>query len=256
MQSEEPADWLELFLTDQIMSEIVRQTNIYASNSMTLAEMTAAQRRKAWKDVTLSELKDFFGLIFLTGLIHKPELSDYWTTDEALATPYFGKVMSRNRFKAILRYLHCNDSQDADDRMWKVRPILNYLAAKWKEMYQPSQNISIDEGTLLFRGRLSFRTYNPNKPCRYGIRSFILACSETAYCHSLQPYCGEYSSLLDTVTGLLGDLAGHGYILFMDNFYNSVALSEHLLELKTHTCGTIRGNRGPPPKSSRLLLPP
>ena len=33
---------------------------------------------------------------------------------------------------------------------------------------QPSQNVSIDEGTLLWRGRLSFRVDNPQKPVRYG----------------------------------------------------------------------------------------
>ena len=89
---------------------------------------------------------------------------------------------------------------------------------------------------------------------RYGIRSYILACSKTAYCHNLQPYCGTYCSLLDTVTSLLGDLAGKGHVLFMDNFYNSVGLCEHLLELETHTCGTIRGNRGLPPEIQQASL--
>ena len=34
----------------------------------------------------------------------------------------------------------------------------------------------------------------------------------------------------------------------MDNYYNSVELSEELLDAKVHTVGTLRSNRGEPPK--------
>ena len=254
MESMEPVDFVELFLDDYLMSEIVKQTNFYAAQKM--AGMPEAARKRAWtKDVDLKELKDFFGLVFLTGLIHKPELRDYWTTDEAMETPYFGKVMSRNRYQAIMRFLHFTDRlEDKEDRIFRIRPVMDYLVKKWQEMYTPLQNISIDEGTLLFRGRLSFRVYNPTKPCRYGIKSFLLCCSQTAYCHNMRPYIGVYSSLLDTVTGLLGDLMGKGYVLFMDNFYNSVSLSYYLLDHNTHTCGTIRRTRGAPPEIDQATL--
>ena len=128
---------------------------------------TPHARANAWKDVTVEELKDFFGLFFLTGLIKKTELAEYWSTDEVLSTPYFAKVMSRNRFQLILRFLHYTDRpQDSDDRIFRVRPILEYLVRKWQEMFQPGKHISVDEGTLLWRGRLSFRVYNPAKPVR------------------------------------------------------------------------------------------
>lgn len=34
-----------------------------------------------------------------------------------------------------------------------------------------------------------------------------------------------------------------GHHVFMDNFYNSVELSQKLLDLRTHSCGTLRKNR-------------
>ena len=34
----------------------------------------------------------------------------------------------------------------------------------------------------------------------------------------------------------------------MDNFYNSVELSEELLAVKVHTVGMLRSHRGEPPK--------
>lgn len=60
----------------------------------------------------------------------------------------------------------------------------------------------------------------------------------------MKPCCGD-SPLGDTVVPLLDRLAGHGYRLFM-NYYNSVGLSERLLDLNTLFCGTLRNNGGEP----------
>ena len=63
----------------------------------------------------------------------------------------------------------------------------------------------------------------------------------------MKPYVGEKSRLIATVDQLLGDLKGHGYHLYMDNFYNSVQMTDHLQEqCATHVCGTLRKNRGAP----------
>lgn len=251
LESEQPVDFVELFLSDELVQNIVDQTNLYA-NQCVQAETDASlhARIHAWKPVTVPEMKTFLGLFFLTGIIRKPDLEMYWSTDEILATPFFSKCMSRNRFEIIWRFLHFSDNKsrsvNSDDKLYKVRPVLDYLVSKFQEMYQPNKNICIDEGVLLWRGRLAFKVYNPQKPVKYGIKSYILCDSETGYCFNLKPYCGESAPLGDTVVSLLDHLAGHGYRLFMDNYYNSVALCERLLDLNTHVCGTLRKNRGEP----------
>ena len=101
------------------------------------------------------------------------------------------------------------------------------------------EHISVDEGMLCWRGRLSWKVYNPMKPIKYGIKSYILCDSATGYLYNMKPFCGESSTLQATVNFLLGDLQGHGYKLYMDNYYNSVALCEHLLGLKTHSIGPL-----------------
>lgn len=128
--------------------------------------------------------------------------------------------------------------------MYKVRPVLDYIVEKFKEMYQPGQDICIDEGMMLWWGHLSFRVYNLQKPVKYGIKSYILCDSATGYCFNMRPYVGESSSLPEIVFSLLDRLPGHGYTLYMDHFYNSVALCERLLEAQTNACGTLRKNRG------------
>jgi hypothetical protein len=52
------------------------------------------------------DIYTFLVLIILMGIIPRPTMEVYWSTDEMLATPYLGKCMSRNRFSSILRFLH------------------------------------------------------------------------------------------------------------------------------------------------------
>uniref|UniRef100_A0A8C6NXJ7 PiggyBac transposable element-derived protein domain-containing protein n=1 Tax=Nothobranchius furzeri TaxID=105023 RepID=A0A8C6NXJ7_NOTFU len=232
-----------------LLDHVVHQTNLYASQYFQAhPDLPQHSRGNAWKPVSVSELKTFFGLTFLTGYVKKPSTEMYWSVDEVDATPYFSKTMSRNRFQIIWKFLHYNDNAnlDVNDKMYKVRPVLDYIVEKFKQMYQPDKNICIDEGMMLWRGRLSFRVYNPQKPVKYGIKSYILCDSATGYCFNMRPYFGEGSSLPDTVFSLLDRLSGHGYTLYMDNFYNSVALCERLLEAQTNVCGTLRKNRGEP----------
>ena len=241
-------------MNDEILEHLVEQTNLYAEQSIDSQtaknEQLPHSRSKAWKPVNISEMKKFLGLMFLTGIVRKPTLEDYWSTDSMIETPIFGKVMSRNRFEGILSYLHFSDNEKraptCDDRLYKVRPILDHFIGKFQEMYNPHENISIDEGMLSWRGRLGFRVYNPKKPVKYGVKSYILTDSVNSYCWNLKPYCGVGNTLKDTVLELLGNLINHGFKLFMDNLYNSFGLSEKLLELGTHTCGTLRVDRGEP----------
>ena len=49
------------------------------------------------------------------------------------------------------------------DRLYKIRPLLEYLIAKFQSAYSPSQDVSIDEQLLLHKGNLFFRQYIPSK---------------------------------------------------------------------------------------------
>lgn len=67
--------------------------------------------------------------------------------------------MSRFRFKQILTYLHFADNENIspnEDRLAKVRPIVEYFLAKFKNIYKPKQNLSLDKGIIPWIGRLIF----------------------------------------------------------------------------------------------------
>lgn len=251
LTSDNPTDFVELFLTDELLEKIVVQTNLYMQqflrSGVDIAPQSAVYR---WKPTTLSEMKKFLGLYFLTGVIRKPELAAYWATDEMMATPFFSKVISSKQFLLIWRFLHFNDNQarpaDCTDKLYKVRPVLDYLTTRFREMYQPNVNISIAEGLVLCQEHPGFRVFNDTTPDQYGMKSHILCDAKTGYCFNLKPHLGKASVVGETVVSLLDCLVGHGYKLFMDSYYNSVFLCERLLKLKTHVCGTLRKNRGEP----------
>ena len=108
-------------------------------------------------------MKKFIALYLLTGIIQKPEIGQYWSTNPIIRTPFFNEVMARNCFQSILEFLHFNDNsgyQPNDpqrDRLYKIRPVVEYLINKFKTVYKPEKHVSINEALLLWKGRLGFK---------------------------------------------------------------------------------------------------
>ena len=67
-------------------------------------------RIKSWKPLTVNELRRFLAIVFNMGLIKKTSIEEYWnTTMPSQSSKWFKKVMSRNRFQLILRFLYVSD---------------------------------------------------------------------------------------------------------------------------------------------------
>ena len=123
-------DFLQLYLTDKMLGLVVIETNRFA-NKFFLENLDKAANSylKNWTDLTVNELQVFIGLVILMGIVHKPNINSYWSRDELYNTPIFLKVMPRDRFKVILRFLHFNGNatynvENADrDHLHKVRPL-------------------------------------------------------------------------------------------------------------------------------------
>ena len=76
--------------------------------------------------------------------------------------------------------------------------MLNHCKKSLKESYNPSKNISVDEGMIAFKGRLSFRQYMPAKPTKYGIKVWMCADSATGYVLNHDVYCTGTSAKTKT----------------------------------------------------------
>ena len=180
-----PIQVFQLMLTTVILEAIVQQTKLFAA------------QKGVDLEVYVEELQAFIGLNIAMGLLHLPQVRDYWSTNEILATPWFPSIMSRDRFFKILRYLHLVDSskqkkrgEEGYDILFKVRPLIDHLGAVLQKYYQPSCHLSIDEMMIGTRCRISFLQYIPKKPTRFGIKVWVLAEAKTGYVLDFQVYTG------------------------------------------------------------------
>ena len=168
------------------------------------------------------------------GIVKLPNLALYWSTDDFFANHGIKKTMAKSRFEEISSYLHFSDSSrepargDANyDRPFKVRSVLDYVRNKCENNFKPTKNISVDEGMVGFRGRLSFRQYMPAKPTKYGIKVWMAADSSNGYVLNYDVYLGKeanqrpriYGLGYDVVTKMVRPFMNKNHHVYFDNFF-------------------------------------
>ena len=74
-------DFLDIFLDEEFYNMITAQANLYIfqfrEKHTILSRYSKARNRK---DVTNDEMRQFIALQVLTGIVKKPEISQYWST--------------------------------------------------------------------------------------------------------------------------------------------------------------------------------
>ena len=154
--------------------------------------------------------------------------------------------MSRNRIEEITICFHFNKPKDADLRTDEVEDyVLSQIKVVFAEstifsssLYNPHQFLSLDEATCPFKGRCRFKTYNPNKPDPYGIKSYALCESNTGYTLKLE-LATSGQRIFDIVTRFVENYKYKNHVVFMDNFYNKDDVQEALLKDKINSSGTL-----------------
>ncbi|XP_053956308.1 piggyBac transposable element-derived protein 4-like [Anastrepha ludens] len=76
------------------------------------------------------------------------------------------------------------------DKFAPIRDLWNQWVEILPKLYNPTENATIDEQLVAFRGRCPFRQYMPAKPAKYGIKFWVLD-STTSYVWNIQPYTGK-----------------------------------------------------------------
>ncbi|CAK1592605.1 unnamed protein product [Parnassius mnemosyne] len=156
--------------------------------------------------------------------------------------------MSRNRFMLILRCLHFSSEANEEDRLAKIRPIVDHFNNRMNDIYYPGKQLSLDESMVLRREHLQFRQYIKNKCHKYGVKLYVLAEPEgTVIKFQIYGGAGDDTSGIGhtqkIVLKLLEEKLDSGHSVYMDNYYNSYDLAVKLLNRQTYCTGTLNKNR-------------
>lgn len=187
------------------------------------------------------------------GNVRMKRLQDYWKRDPLFHCKAIASSMSRNRFLVVLRSLHFAENPNPatpppEDRLYKIRPVINYFNERMADVYYPGRELSLDESMVLWRGRLTFRQYIKNKKHKYGIKLYMLT-TPTGLIQKFAIYTGMLDDLggkghaQKVVLHLMEGKLNCGHHIYMDNYYNSFTLAKTLLGHETHCTGTLRLNR-------------
>ena len=68
--------YFDYYVPIELTEIVVDQTNLYAQQQILKmpCPVTKHAHSEEWKPVTVIEMKKFFGLIFVTGIVQKPKL--------------------------------------------------------------------------------------------------------------------------------------------------------------------------------------
>jgi len=251
-----PMSMLMMFSTE-IFHLLVEQTNVYYQQHL----HRQARPSHRLPDITLLDMMTFVALALQMGHALKDTLHDYCLRLGQLHNPFYSKIMKRDRFLHILHFLHFADnSQRPDegeeyDRLWKLRTVFDNLNEAYAKFYNPLEDLAVDEVTVKFKGRVTFRQYIPKKRKCFGIKIYKLY-DESRYTYDMRVYLGRDShSTTDDMTAthsnvrpLTCRVESLGHKIFMDNFFSSPRLFDDLDRRKINSCGTVWPNRKDMPR--------
>jgi len=132
-------------IDDDLILLLTEQSNPY--HSQNAEKWKVLSKTLKWSCITPEEMRKFLGLIILMGQVRKESVRDYWSTDPTISTPIFSRTMSRNSFESIWQAWHFSDNrQQTQDsgRLFKVWPVYEYFVQKFRSVYSPKQELSLD----------------------------------------------------------------------------------------------------------------
>ncbi|KAJ8349612.1 hypothetical protein SKAU_G00247420 [Synaphobranchus kaupii] len=241
-------DFFMLFFTQAIVADICGFTN-WQGWELVLNRASYAGVEGVWNEVTPDEFYRFMGLLIYMGFHVLPDMHRYWGT-KSLQGSWARSFMSRDRFKALLAARHVVDpaTEDNQDRLKKLRYLMDHLKQKCQELFQPNQNLAIDERMVKSKGRSGLKQFMKGKPTRWGFKFWVIATSDSGYTLDFNVYTGSRDGRVTdlatkVVEALIQPYKDQGYNLWMDNFYTSPALMVTLRQIGINACGTCRINR-------------
>ncbi|XP_062256971.1 piggyBac transposable element-derived protein 2-like [Platichthys flesus] len=244
-ETKEPIQYFRDFFDADLLDTIVQQSNLYCTQTNPNNALTLDH----------NELEQFIGTLVYMSVIHLPRSRMYWSIECRVAQ--VADSMSRDRWEEIKRFIHFNDNSNMaaniEDKLFKVRPIIDSLLQKFQDLPQ-DQMLSIVEQLVPFKGRSSLKQYIPRKPHKWGYKIFVL-CDTKGLVHSFDIYTGtidpvpgepDIGASGNIVLKLAQTIHGAGdHLLCFDSWFSSLDLFAALGNNGIPALGTVQQCRLP-----------
>uniref|UniRef100_A0A8C8TXP3 PiggyBac transposable element derived 5 n=1 Tax=Peromyscus maniculatus bairdii TaxID=230844 RepID=A0A8C8TXP3_PERMB len=245
-------DFFQLFVPDNVLKNMVVQTNMYARK---FQERFGSDG--AWVEVTLAEMKAFLGYVISTSVSHCESVLSIWSggfySNRSLAL-----VMSQARFEKILKYFHvvAFRSSQTTHGLYKVQPFLDSLQSSFDAAFRPSQTqvrlVCVLEASYL---RQRKKSYGPCYPwlsdlCAFPFKIYVHL-KEGGGPDGLDALKNKPQLHSMVARSLCRNAAGKNYIIFTGPSITSLTLFEEFEKQGIYCCGLLSSR-----KSDCTGLPP
>lgn len=190
----QPIDYFHLFIPESFIEECASQTNLYAQQM----QEKNGKVDERWQPCTLSDMKIFLYLNIYFGIKRLPHYAHYFSEYALLKVEAVTSVITKARYEKLSQYFHLNDNMAGHPRghpehdpLFKVRPLLDLVVDRSKSLYLPDRDISFDEATVQYTGRLHFKQYICGKPIPWGVKVWCAADLKTGYLLDFCIYTGK-----------------------------------------------------------------
>ena len=253
-----PVEYFLQFFSLDLFTKLTEWTNLNLLKTGKCA-LTTAQEMKAW-----------FGIRIVMGLVRTSDYQDYWSTDPGYYNRLIATTMTRNKFDTLSKHLACadpktnpknyllyNPSQFLNQKhqhdsmknmpLYPIQPLWDDVIARCNANFNLGQHLAIDDAMIQYSGfknsdKILTMPLGQSKAC---FKIHAMADSATGYISNLivHPYKeGKPAKMLDITMDVAAPILGRYHHLFTDKQYTSVSLARKLLSNKTYLTGAVKSS--------------
>ncbi|XP_072049940.1 piggyBac transposable element-derived protein 4-like [Amphiura filiformis] len=264
------------FRTSPIMTPVQYFLQFFSLNLFVLiAGWTNDNMRRLGVNATTSmdEIKAWFGIRLIMGLVKVSNAKDYWSTHPGYRNILISRTMSKNRFNFISSHITCCSPHDDLERLpertqdekrskkrqkrnapfWPIRSLWEEVLRNCQTKYRCVRDLSIDEAMVRYKGFKStaHKFFMPLKPIGTGFKIYALCEATTGYMTNFKTHITTYpaTKIDDLTSDLASTVEDRNHHIYTDKFYTSIPLAQRLLNKKIYLTGSIKLGRKGLPKS-------
>ncbi|XP_055986734.1 piggyBac transposable element-derived protein 5 [Sorex fumeus] len=247
-------DFFQLFVPDNVLKNMVVQTNMYAKKFQDRFGSDST-----WVEVTLMEMKAFLGYMISTSISHCESVLSIWSSG-FYSNRSLALVMSQARFEKILKYFHivAFRSSQTTHGLYKVQPFLDSLQSSFDSAFRPSQTQVLHEPLIdedpVFIATCTERELRKRKKRKFSL--WVRQCSSTGFIIQIYVHLKEGGGPdgLDTLKNkpqlhsmvarnLCRNATGKNYIIFTGPSITSLTLFEEFEKQGIYCCGLLSSRK-------------